>query len=155
MTACGTCTSNYGGDFVNDNFTQLYSVNDGLDQLQLINVTTGAVTPVGSMGAPVGTGTWVGMTYDRTTSTMYALSNSATTGASLYTVNLTTGLATLVGTNNVISSLVIDMAAHPTTGVLYGVDITGDTLVTINKTTAAVTVVGPLGFNAAFARVWT
>ena len=68
--------------------------------------------------------------------------------ASLYTLDPTTGAATLIGATG--TSHVTGLAVHPTTGVLYGVrsDISGsgDTqLLTINKMTGAATVLGTTG----------
>jgi len=152
VPALGANSNYYGGDFAGNDFTKIYTINDFTDTLNTINVTTGVITPVGSTGAPAGAGTWVDMTWDPTTSTMYALSNDATLGTSIYTVNIATGAATLIASNSTPTVLVIDGAIHPTTGVFYGVDITADNLVTINKTTAAVTTVGSLAFAAAFAQ---
>lgn len=69
--------------------------------------------------------------------------------SNLYTVSLTTGAATLVGTITNCPGLV--NLAMNCLGDLYGIDIVSDNLVKINTSTGAGTIVGPIGFNANYA----
>jgi hypothetical protein len=71
--------------------------------------------------------------------------------SNLYTINTTTGAATVVGPMGV---AVTGMSLHPTTGVMYAVTTPLSpanplNLVTVNLATGAVTVVGPLGATIA------
>ena len=67
----------------------------------------------------------------------------------LYTIDLTTRAATLVGPIGF--ALVVDIAIS-NTGQMYGHDIGVDQLIAINKATGAGTAIGPTGFNANFAQ---
>jgi hypothetical protein len=71
----------------------LYGVG-GDNNLYSINTSTGVATQVG--GTTGLAGTFDGMTFDPTTGKLYVDDNNALTG-SLYTLNLTTGAASLVG----------------------------------------------------------
>jgi len=115
--------------------------------LYRIDTATGVGTLVANVTGTVGTEGWTELAYDKTTSTWYGASGAATS-STLYTINVTTGAATVVGTIN--TGLVITIAFHPVTNVLYGVDIVTDNLLTINKTTGAGTNIGLMGFNGNF-----
>ena len=84
---------------------------------------------------------------------------NSTNDGSLFTINTSTGAATLIGPTGLLTpqgfSAVSAIAFDPITGVLYGIlggATNGAQLITINRTTGAGTVVGPLvgaGFNQA------
>ena len=79
---------------------------------------------------------------------LYAVNGAGGASSSLYTLDSTTGAATLVGATG--TNHVTGLAVDPITGVLYGVRSdffgSGDTqLLTIDKTTGAATVVGTTG----------
>ncbi|MHC1708240.1 MAG: GEVED domain-containing protein [Bacteroidales bacterium] len=108
-----------------------------------INTTTGARTVINpATGISI-----TALAYDWTTNTMYALGYTSST--SLYTIDLITGVPTLVG--NIGAYLGISMACNEL-GNLYMVDIIADVLVQIDKTTAAPTVIGSIGFSANYAQ---
>lgn len=104
-----------------------------------IDPVTGARTTIGALGFGMN-----GLSYNKANSIMYANS-----GTSLYTVDLTTGAATLVGSNTGISMLNL---AINSAGVAYTVDAIADNLGTIDLATGVYTVVGPIGFNANYAQ---
>jgi hypothetical protein len=104
-----------------------------------IDPVTGDRTIIGDMG--VGTN---GISFNPANNTMYAVS-----ATSLYTVNLTTGLATLVGANTGVQ--MINFAIN-NSGQAYAVDITNDVLGSVNLTTGIFTGIGPIGFNANYAQ---
>ncbi len=140
----------FGGDFISDSYDLLYALNNTTDEFITIDTTTGTVLPVGSLGEPVGGGTWSGLAWDQTTGTLYA-SSAAASGGTLYTINMATGAPTVVGPVTGVTVL-IDIAVHPTTGVLYGIDTNTDSLYTIDKATGTPTLVGLLNFPANFAQ---
>jgi hypothetical protein len=72
----------------------LYGVNDVDHQLQIISQATGAVTDVGSLGFTLGV--YSGLTFDSESNTLYLSSSQ-----NLYSVNTTTGTATLIGSTGV------------------------------------------------------
>jgi hypothetical protein len=72
--------------------------------------------------------------------------NDGPPGQQLFTIDITTGAATLVDTLTQPIIVEGDIACDPTTGILYGVDSTGELLI-INTTSAAVTQVGIIGTN--------
>jgi hypothetical protein len=138
---------------------KFYGVNNNSRQLVRIDTTTGALD---STGLNVITGITAGdgfaeLVYDRTTSTWYGLANNTVASpfvARLYTLNITTGVATLVGQvtpSGATSGVLMISLAVNSSGQLYAVDIVGDSLYSINKTTAAGTKIGGIGFNANFA----
>jgi hypothetical protein len=84
-----------------------------------------------------------GLDYDSVTGTMYNI-NSQSGSSFLYTINLATGAATLVGSGNIfIDGLAIDAAGNA-----FGIDgIFSDSLYAINLSTGAVTLIGGLGLG--------
>ncbi|TYA59060.1 DUF4394 domain-containing protein [Formosa maritima] len=136
----------YASDF--DITGTLYALETTNANLLTINPDTGAVTVVAALsGAATGV-TYSGLSWNRTNSTMYALTTDGTT-TNLYTLNLTTGALTLVGTVGTTLGIWI---AIDNAGVIYMADIGNDNLYTLNPTTGASTLVGPLGVNISFAQ---
>jgi hypothetical protein len=132
-----------GGDIANGVwYTVSYSAanNSGFYS---VDQTTGVHTLIGSTGYGM-----TGLAFDVTTQTMYA---SGYTGSvsNLYTINIATGAATLVGQIN--AGIVIGIASDAI-GNIFGVDLVSDALISINKTTGAQTVIGPLGVNINYAQ---
>ena len=140
----------YGGDFISDTYTTLYGVNNSGDTFVSMDTTTGALSVIGELGKPIGGGTWSGLAWDRTTGTVYA-SSAAASGAYLYTINMETGAATSIGPVTGLQVL-IDIAIHPTTGDLYGINTNDDNLYRIDKATAAPTLIGALNYPSDFAQ---
>jgi hypothetical protein len=146
----------FAGDFAGDDFTTMYSVefnNAGEDSLYSVDTTDGSSTLIGVLavtasGDPA-TENWSGLSWDSTTGTMYGSSTNGT-NSWLYTIDLGTATATLVGeiTN---SALMIDIAFSPS-GQLYGHDIGLDSILSVDKSTGAGTVIGATGFDANFAQ---
>lgn len=89
-----------------------------------------------------------GMTWDRSTNTMYGASSSLSQSA-IFTINLTTGACTPIGAPTATAPGVIQLNAAPG-GSLFAVDIVNDNLYRFNKTTGVATLVGSLGLNANF-----
>lgn len=133
----------YGGaDFHGDSRVDFYAVNfDG----NLVHVDANSLveTVVGPVTGLVGTQIARGLTWDFETGQFYLLGFDTGT-AGLYTLNVTTGAATLVAAVTPAPGVPNGLMASPD-GVLYMVDTAADGLRTINKTTGVVTNVGPLG----------
>ncbi len=122
-----------------------YSASNNSQFIKL-NTTTGARTVINA-GMGIGISA---MAFDWTTYTMYAVNyNSTTASSALYTVNLTTGVPTLVGTIG--AAIYINLACDQN-GQLFSVNINLDQLYSINKNTGAPTLVGAIGWNANYAQ---
>jgi len=120
---------------------------DVANNLYVVDPATGTIMNTLPTTVPAGGETWSGMALDPTDGTVYASSTSVTT-SSLFTMDVTTGTATLVGaiTNSPGHiALAVDGA-----GDMWGYDIVNDSFMSIDKTTGAGTIVGPLGFDANF-----
>ncbi|MCX6270315.1 MAG: choice-of-anchor J domain-containing protein [Bacteroidetes bacterium] len=114
-------------------------------QFITINTVTGARTTIGPMGVIV-----TDLAYDWTTGIMFAMTySSASSKSYLYTVDISTGATTQVGSCG--SVLLMGLACDGS-GVLYTVSLSTDQLLTVNKTNGATTIVGPIGFNANYAQ---
>ncbi|MCX6269404.1 MAG: T9SS type A sorting domain-containing protein, partial [Bacteroidetes bacterium] len=111
--------------------------------LVTFNPATGARTVIGDMGVNINA-----MSYNKANGIMYGVSFTDPT-SSLYTINLTTGTATLVAPIG--AYLIINMAIN-TAGVCYATDLSTSTLGTINLSTGAFTAIGPIGFTMNYAQ---
>jgi hypothetical protein len=89
---------------------------------------------------------FTGMVWDHTTNTMYGVSSSLTV-SSIFTINLTTGVCTPIGSPSVVISGAISLACAPN-GTLFSHCIVTDKLYKWNKITGVPTEVGALGFAA-------
>jgi subtilisin-like proprotein convertase family protein len=148
VTISNPANDYYGGDFINNDFSQLYAINITTNNLVTLNTTTGVETVIGPMVPPTGQ-TWGGLRWDPSTSTLYAMSN-VSGGGTLHTVNPATGAITVVAPFTGVT-LLIDIAISPA-GQMYGIDISDDGLYSINKATGVATLIGPTGINANFAQ---
>ena len=112
-----------------------------------VDPATGAILNTLVATAPPGGETYSGMALDPTSGVVYAGSTNVTT-SSLFTIDVTTGTATLVGPITNCPGLI--GLAIDGNGDLWGYDIVGDVLLSIDKTTGAGTIVGSIGFDANF-----
>lgn len=109
--------------------------------LRILDPATGETTPIGATGI---TNPIAGLAYDESNATMYGITGGASGGSSnLVTVNLTTGLATMIGPVGFNGG---SLEFGPD-GNLYA-GSTGNTgnLYRINNATGASTLIGPTGF---------
>ena len=132
-----------GYDFSPDG-SVLYNLDNAIPALRTINQTTGAASFVGTM-TPVSADTWVDLTIDPVTGAAYAAS-VGTNAFRLYTVNLSTGVATKVNDGVFSAAGIVDMSMN-CAGELFAVGALDDTLYRVNPSTAALTAVGPLGVS--------
>ena len=136
----------YADDMAGDG--NLYALNN--DNLSLVKVySDGTTSIVGALTNILAGDTVTGLSWNRADSKMYVTS-VGTAAATLYTVDLATGVLTLVGTMNGIAVpiwLEIDNA-----GLAYSADVTTDKLYSINLATAVATEIGPLGIDISYAQ---
>jgi uncharacterized repeat protein (TIGR01451 family) len=122
-------------------------VADVLNNLYQLDPATGAILSTIPITAPPGGETYTGFAIDPTTGVLYASSTSIVS-SSLFEVDVTTGVSTLIGpiTNSACNiALAIDGA-----GDMWAYDICIDSFMSIDKATGAGTVIGSIGFDANF-----
>lgn len=121
----------------------LYGLQDtgilGINTLVRIDTTTLAITNIGDVGVEVTNG---GLAYDPNTDILYMVDGRSTAG--LYSVDRSTGAASLIGTHGLLD--LAGLAFDPNNNILYGstysVPVDGGALHTLNTGTAAATLVG-------------
>jgi len=131
----------FNGTWTNDKW---YSIEFSSQDLVYIDAETGAKTVVGNtVNHPL---IFKGLSYDWSTETMYAMSGHNSETFKLYTINLTTGEATLVG-EQANPTATLETLACDINGNLYtlGED---SKLYSINKETAELTEIGSLGLSS-------
>ena len=137
----------FGYDY-NRTGSTLYALNDGTKQFGTFDRFSGTFTSIGASTPETGH-TWTGLTVDPRNDMIYASSTNGTT-STLYTINSSTGAATVVGPVTGLG-LLIEIAMNAD-GELYGHDIGTDSIYAINPSTGAPTLVGLTGYNANFAQ---
>ena len=140
-------TAGWLGASARNTTTKVIYINNQASPFQIwtVDTTTGATTLVCSCtGLPQNN--FTGMVWDHTTNTMYGVSSSLS-ASSIFTINLTTGVCTPLGSPSTIISGAIGLYCAPN-GTLFSNCIVTDNLYKWNKTTGAATMVGPLGYAA-------
>jgi hypothetical protein len=108
-----------------------------------VDTTTGNITFLfAATGVP--SASFSGMCYDHTTSTMYGVSTALNTSSQIFTINMTNGVCTPIGSPATTVQGAISLSVAPN-GTLFSIDIVADVLVKWNKTTGVPTSVGSLG----------
>lgn len=126
----------------------LYAIDNVSRELGTYDLTNGAFNTITTVsGIPVADNI-SGLTIDPQTGMAYV--SGLGTEMTLYTMDLETGLATIIGSDPTVA-LLIDIAIGPQ-GIIYGHDIGTDSIYTIDKTTGAATLVGSTGVNSNFAQ---
>ena len=114
-------------------------------EIWTVDTTSGATTLVTSVtGVPLASLT--GMVWDHTTNTMYGVASSLS-ASQILTINLTTGVATPIGSQTTVCAGAIGIYCAPN-GTLFSNDLVGDNLYKWNKVTGEPILVGPLGYAA-------
>lgn len=136
----------YADDLAGDG--NLYALNN--DNLNLVKVySNGTTSNVGVLTNLVAGDTVTGLSWNRVSNKMYAVSTSGTSGT-LYTVDLATGTLTVVGT---MAGVVLPIWLEiDNAGIAYTADISTDKLYSVNLTSGATTEIGPLGIDLNFAQ---
>lgn len=120
---------------------ELYAVSS-IRQIYTIDPATGAKTEVGTISANAST--TGGLAYDPASNTVYLTSTDAD---SLYSLNLATGTATLIGSYGV-AVVMHGLEWDTGSGTLYGASSTPNSFYRINTATGAATLVGDIGFSS-------
>lgn len=119
------------------NAQTLYAIDDNSRNLITIDRTTGAISVVGATG--VAAGLFGDLAYDPGAGVAYWVAGR--NNDSLYTVNLATGGATLVGSHGI--GDMFGLAYDTATGQLFGTSTFSGAVYTLNTSTGAATSVGP------------
>ena len=142
ISTIGSTTANgQGGDFISLFQAGFYTTQSGI-LVSIIAALGTAFTIAPITGLSPGQNI-VGMGYDLSSATMYLVTS---TTAQLYTLNISTGAATLIG--DITNAPGLLAIAVNCAGEIYGIDATGDNLVNIDPTTGEGTIVGSLGVDA-------
>ncbi len=143
----------YGWDF-DPTGTTLYAIQTIAatpPSFGTVNPATGAFTPLFTVTGITSGDTPSGLTIDPVTGDAFITSGGAAGSGALYSINLATGVATLIGPHGVPSGIMIDIAIN-CDGDMYGHDIGTDSLYSINRATGAATLIGAHGLAANFAQ---
>lgn len=138
----------YAGDFGPNGILYAIDVVTGGDyDLYSIDPATGNETFIVAISGILNADLITGMTYHEASNTVYISSADPDfiTGSQLYTLNVGTGVATLIGPITNCPGIIF--LAVNCEGELYGVDIVDDNFLQIDPSTAAGTIIGPIGFN--------
>ena len=142
LTVTGAISNTiYADDIAGDG--RLYALDNATRNLVTVN-NSGAVTVVAPLtGIPAGT-TLSGFSWNAVDNKMYAIATAA-----LYSIDLTTGVATSIGATGITTPIWLEI---DNAGNAFAADVSTDNLYKINLTTGLATVVGPLGVNLQFAQ---
>jgi len=148
------------GAFVDEDFSQLYTIDYYTYHLLAVNTRSGETTLIGTAELASGAGiNWASLAWDASTGTLYGMAyDQGRDGLSsyLYKVDPVTAATTLVGpvsgigdaTNgNLVGAIAVD-----TDGTLFGIELVGDAFVTIDTSSGEAQVVSSLGFDANYAQ---
>ena len=137
--------SAFAGDF--DANGNLYIIDADDSNLKMVDILTGEGTVVGYASA-MGGQSWTGMACNKATGVMYAVSTDVSESY-LYTINLTTGAATVIGATGVEG--IIDIACDGA-GAIYANCIVNDAIFQLDPATGASTYIGLTGYDANYAQ---
>lgn len=125
----------YTGLTFSGDFASLYAIRGG--DFYSINQTTAATTLIGNLGGPTDSGV-VDLATD-SSGTVYMMGLDA----NIYTVNVGSGLSTLIGAVSGISGdLGVTSISFDENDVLHGITTRNDTLITIDLNTLSATTIG-------------
>ncbi len=141
LTSSSVSYTAYAGDFAKGDDKHMYIVDDGTSELKKLNIETEELTAVGP------TLKFTDLACDKNNGTMYG-AFYAEPSSYLYTIDLSSGTATLVGTIG--SGIMISIACDGD-GNLWGLNL-DDNIYSIDKSTGTMTLVGSAGFDANYAQ---
>ena len=133
-------STNWQGLAANPALGIIYAVDETGFPVPLISVTpSGAFTTIGNTDIQIND-----LAYDSVHGILYAVDESA----NLYTINVTTAAATLIGSTGLGNLIKIGLGYDSNNNVLYANFVGNHSLYTLNTTTGAATLVGPNGTTA-------
>ncbi len=139
-------TALYAGDFLGDDFSKIYAIDDA-NTFYTIDVATGTPTVIGTVTPPSGesiTG------ISGADGFFYGLSTACGGGSTLFTLDPETGDISIVGTNSI--GCGIDLAYVPDQEAIYVVDLINDSTFRVDPATAEATELGSTGVAANYAQ---
>ena len=119
----------------------IYAIDDTANSLLRVDQLTNAITLVGSTG--VGTGDFGDLTYDANHNVMYWVPGRGNNN--LYTINVSTGAATLVGSHGI--NGMFALAYDTANDTLYAESQSTQNLYSLNTLTGAATLIGSSGIT--------
>ena len=147
ITPVGTISDYHqGGDF--DGSGTFYATMNTSQMLLTVDLATGAETNIAPITGVTGGQTITALAWNPANNTMYMGTTDITT-SQLYTLDLSTAVATLVGTIGQPGLIAMGINCA---GEIYSFDIVTDELWSIDPSTGAGTVVGPLGADLNYAQ---
>jgi len=141
LTSSVTSYTAFAGDFAKGDDAHMYIVDNDASELKKLDIATGELTTIG------GTLAFTDLANDKNDGIMYA-ANYANPSSDLYTVDMETGAATLIGSMG--SGIMISIACDGD-GNLWGLNLDDNTY-SIDKATGAATLIGAAGFDANYAQ---
>ena len=143
-----------GGAFVRNDFSRFYAIDAATSELVWLDTSDGSETVVGSTGFNLQT--WTGLATDPAVGNLYGTTTDLTgdnPSSTLYTIDVTTGFATLIGSLG--PGRIVDIAVaatrrahgHGGSAPFFAIDTLSDTISGVDGT------IGPLGFDAEYAAV--
>lgn len=141
-------TAGWLGGMARDISTGMLYINNQSYPFQIWrpDTVTGICTQIIATCTGIPHANFTGLVFDHTTGNMYGLSSDLVTSA-IFTINMSTGVCTQVGTSSAVCAGGIGIYCSPC-GSLFVSDIVGNNLYKVNKTTGIFTLVGALGFDA-------
>lgn len=141
LSALPVSYTTFAGEFAKGDDAHMYIIEDDLQELWKLNIETGATEVIGSTMA------FTDLATDKNSGVVYA-AYYADPASQLYSIDLTTGASTLIGTMG--DGIMISIACDGN-GDLWGFNL-DDNLYSINTETGAMTLVGSVGFDANYAQ---
>ena len=123
----------------------LYALPKSGNQFYQIDTTNATMVQVGTSNSQDGHD-WSGLAYDVTTGNLYASSTTGNTESAFYTIDISTGAASHIGTTT-IAQTVADIAFDDS-GQMYAYNLS-NSIYLIDKTNGTATLLGNTGHNAA------
>ena len=141
-----TAASLYAGDFLGDDFSQIFAIDDA-HVLYSVSTATGTATELAELTLPAGESI-TGLSGAE--GFLYGLSSNCGGSTSLWMLDPADGSVTTIGNTGI--GCGIDLAYVPGENAIYVVDIVSDATFRVDPATATATELGPTGVNANYAQ---
>ncbi len=141
LTSSATTYTAFAGDFAKGDDNHMYIIDNDVSELKKLNIETGDLETIGAILG------FTDLASDKNEGIMYG-AFYASPSTSLYSIDLSTGAATLIGTMG--DGIMISIACDGD-GNLWGLNL-DDNIYAIDKTDGHMTLVGAAGFDANYAQ---